>query len=244
MHCILFLVVSVLPTYGQRADWPCFKHDSARTGLSPLAGDMDTVTLLWSYGTGYDVESSLALGDVDGDGELEAVVGSYDGNLYAINGEDGSVLWVYETPGWFWAEIHSSPALGDIDDDGKIEIAVGSNNDTVYVVDGVSVGIKEEQKQQQTLRVSPVVHVYPNPFSTIVQVHFNLLNDTKVNIAIYSLSGEKVITLAQELKKAGYHTVIWNGQDKSRRKLPSGIYFCRIQMENLTRVEKMVLIRQ
>ena len=117
-----------------RADstWPMFHHDPYHTGLSPLTGDMDTCFFFWSYTTGWWVYSSPALGDIDGDGKLEMVVGSGDLKVYALNGEDGSFLWSYTTDYW----ISSSPALGDIDGDGKLEVVVGSWDNKVYGLNG------------------------------------------------------------------------------------------------------------
>ena len=72
--------------------WLMFRHNNYRTGLSPLTGNMDICGLDWYYTTGSKVYSSPALGDIDGDGQLEVVVGSWDGKVYALNGVDGSLL--------------------------------------------------------------------------------------------------------------------------------------------------------
>jgi len=83
----------------------------------------------WPITTGGWVRSSPALGDIDGDGNIEVIVGSYDNKVYAWH-HDGSTVtgWPITTGGGVW----SSPAVGDIDGDGDIEVVVGSADEKVY----------------------------------------------------------------------------------------------------------------
>jgi hypothetical protein len=83
----------------------------------------------WPVIAENNVSSSPALGDIDGDGDLEVVLGSGRtieegmGNMvYAWHG-DGSVVdgWPITTAG----DMLASPALGDIDGDDDLEIVIG-----------------------------------------------------------------------------------------------------------------------
>jgi outer membrane protein assembly factor BamB len=78
------------------------------------------------------VSSNPSFAEIDNDGKIEVVVGSHDNKVYALNGEDGSLLWSYLTGGG----MGSSPSLGDIDNDGKLEVVVGSDDNKIYALNG------------------------------------------------------------------------------------------------------------
>lgn len=72
------------------------------------------------------VFSTPALGDLDGDGRDDVVFGSFDFNIYALKGTNGSLL-----PGWpvFARDsVWSSPALADLEGNGALEIIVGADS--------------------------------------------------------------------------------------------------------------------
>lgn len=96
-------------------------------------------TLIWSY-TPFDsgfgrpagIFSTPAVGDLDGDGRPEIVVGCWDFRIYAFRW-DGTLM-----PGWpptpyagmgpgVRDTVWSSPALADLDGDGKLEVIIGSD---------------------------------------------------------------------------------------------------------------------
>ncbi len=95
-----------------------------------------TPTLLWIRKLSDMHElSSPALGDVDGNGHLEIIIGSSDNKTYCLSGEDGSILWTYTTNGWTHVELNS-PALGDVDGDGHLEVIIGSQDHKIYCLNG------------------------------------------------------------------------------------------------------------
>nr|MDO8135669.1 PQQ-binding-like beta-propeller repeat protein [Candidatus Njordarchaeum guaymaensis] len=81
----------------------------------------------WNYTTGSDVHSSPCVADVDGDSQLEVLVGSADNKLYCLGGT-GGLEWSYTTG----ESIHSSPCVADVDGDSQLEVLVGSYDHKVY----------------------------------------------------------------------------------------------------------------
>ena len=92
-------------------------------------------------------------------------------------------------------------------------------------------------------------HNYPNPFNPITQIPYQLPREGKVEICIYNLLGQKVCTVADEVQKAGYHTVRWDGRDELGREVGSGVYLCRMEAAPksgggpFVRTIKMLLLR-
>jgi hypothetical protein len=90
----------------------------------------------WDYG----FFASPALGDLDGDGTLEVVLGAMDGHVYVLR-HDGTAVpgfpvllrEEFDTPDGprsIGERIISSPALGDLDADGGLDIVIGTNQKT------------------------------------------------------------------------------------------------------------------
>jgi WD40 repeat protein len=75
------------------------------------------------------IEASPAVADLDGDGDLEIAVGSWDGRMYVWD-DAGRQL-----PGWpvqVGDQIISSAALADLDGDDRLDVVVGSKDGYLY----------------------------------------------------------------------------------------------------------------
>jgi hypothetical protein len=79
---------------------------------------------------------------------------------------------------------------------------------------------------------------YPNPFNPVTNIRFGLPKTSKVKLEIYNVLGQRVITLLDEQKPAGFHVVTFDARD-----LASGMYFYRIQTAEFTDQKKMILIK-
>uniref|UniRef100_A0A7V3E878 Secretion system C-terminal sorting domain-containing protein n=1 Tax=Ignavibacterium album TaxID=591197 RepID=A0A7V3E878_9BACT len=86
---------------------------------------------------------------------------------------------------------------------------------------------------------------YPNPFNPTTRIDYQLPFDAKVQIELYSITGEKVATLVNGDFSAGYHTYELNA---SRLNLSSGVYFYRISATDFSNgkfvdTKKLVLLK-
>ena len=54
---------------------------------------------------------------------------------------------------------------------------------------------------------------YPNPFNPTTVIQYQMPNAVQVQLEIYNILGEKVVTLVNGQQDAGYYTVAWNGRN-------------------------------
>jgi len=84
---------------------------------------------------------------------------------------------------------------------------------------------------------------YPNPFNPETTIKFNLKENSKVTIEIYNIKGQKVKTLMNDVKNAGYHSVIWDGKDDKGKNVTSGIFLYRMKADKYSSTRKMILLK-
>jgi hypothetical protein len=84
---------------------------------------------------------------------------------------------------------------------------------------------------------------YPNPFNPETVITYNLPDNSRVELIIYNLKGQRVKKLVNEEQSAGIKTIIWDGRDERGNRVSSGIYFYRIKAGELTEQKKMILLK-
>ncbi len=98
--------------------------------------------------------------------------------------------------------------------------------------------VKSGGTVQKAPKAFALLQNYPNPFNPSTTFAFNLPQDGKVTLAVYNMVGQKVDELVNEKLKAGHYTRVWNAE-----RLPSGVYFARLQTGNQVRVQKVILMK-
>ena len=83
--------------------------------------------------------------------------------------------------------------------------------------------------------------ILPNPLSGHATIRYLLPKQGNVELGVYDLAGKKVTTLASGLHKPGPQQVTWRRQDDQGRRLPAGVYFCRLETDETVQTRKVVV---
>lgn len=82
---------------------------------------------------------------------------------------------------------------------------------------------------------------YPNPFSTETTIEYSLPEAQPVVLRIFDLLGRHLVTLFDGYQEPGLHRVVWDGYDKARTRVSSGIYLYQFQAGRTMLSKKLVV---
>jgi hypothetical protein len=103
----------------------------------------------------------------------------------------------------------------------------------------------EEEETQIASRPSEfeLSQNYPNPFNPETQIEYTLQKKALVNLEIYNLLGQKVNTLANEYQSPGSYHILWDGKNEQGKAVASSIYFYKLEVNGVSQIKKMVLLK-
>lgn len=110
--------------------------------------------------------------------------------------------------------------------------AVGSLGGSTKIAAGLLTGITETPGQFY------VSQPFPNPFNPSTTITLSVPIDTHLSLSVYNIAGQNVAIIANEKVKAGHYHYSWNA-----RGMPSGIYFCKVQIDNSYKMKKILLLK-
>ncbi len=180
----------------------------------------DTVNLYWSINDFVDTDS------------LQSFV------IYRDNTEIGTVDYMSEADTMF---IETGLAGGEYDYTVAAVYSFGTSDqcDPVSVIVEIVANGNNENAPVKTMLSGN----YPNPFNPETAIHYSLKADSRVNITVYNIKGQKVRTLINDHQTSGDHEVIWNGKSDAGQDVGTGVYFYKMTTGNYTKINKMTLLK-
>ncbi len=114
-----------------------------------------------------------------------------------------------------------------------------------FYIRNTPVGI-EEQQQPTSPSVYKLEQNFPNPVNSNTVISYQLPVNSRVELSIYNLLGQKILALVSEKQSAGIHKLNWDA-----RGLASGVYLYRLEAgdpstssaQGFVQVKKLILMR-
>jgi len=195
--------------------------------------------------------------DLDDDSEVEVLLGSNQGGLFAWELQSDQSL--AREDGWplVYSDRPFNPAVADLDDDGTLELVVPSDDGTVHVYDlpadadqagwmmaGYDIGrtgtIPITGGSQGTERPNPgdggwrdrdgIVFTRTLAGDGGAVVRFHSAAAQHARLRIFDVAGREVVELLDNEVPGGYHDVHWNHRTSVGIRTPAGVYFVRLNL--------------
>ncbi|MFQ6112655.1 MAG: FlgD immunoglobulin-like domain containing protein [bacterium] len=84
---------------------------------------------------------------------------------------------------------------------------------------------------------------FPNPFNPSTKIIYDVPRAAEVKLQVYNLLGQQIRTLFDGKKAAGTYTTQWDGLNDKGEQVAAGVYFLRLETDNLSLTRKMLLVR-
>jgi|GEM_PF-846409 hypothetical protein len=196
----------------------------------------DTTTMIYGPSVvdmGY-VDSILCI--------LNNVIFLIDGYFYLFGYENNQYQCLWQT-GEFDSLSFTWTPFCDMDQDGKMNFVTGQHIGDFTVPDNVT-DWEQTSTGMEMLPVSAPPSTFalypniPNPFNKATRIPFELALPSDVELAIFDISGRKILNWQWKNLSAGKHDFIWQPGN-----LSSGIYLIRLSTAAQKQIKKAVLLK-
>jgi hypothetical protein len=104
----------------------------------------------------------------------------------------------------------------------------------------VVTGVSQDQPRLPAL----LLKAWPNPFRDAVAIWYSVPNaDRDATLSIYDVAGRLVRRINMPLEDRASGVARWNGRASDGSRVPSGVYFCRLETNRGSASRKIVLVR-
>ena len=114
----------------------------------------------------------------------------------------------------------------------------GRSIQMILIEDGDKIVSAIDESNTQTPFSYKLNQNYPNPFNPSTRISYQLAENVFVTLKIYDVMGREIETLVSEQQNAGNHSVQF-----SAAKLPSGVYFYKINAGTYHNTRKLLLVK-
>ncbi len=187
----------------------------------------------------------LIYGATDKPGQVRE--GYYDPFAIAYSDNGDSLFAIRNTRSTSYGGVSSYFALAGWDN--KNNLILAGNIDTAAVLfqsdEGARIwkysipGITAVKEQTNIIPTEFILQQnYPNPFNPTTTIKYSISERSFVSLKVYDILGNMVANLVNKEEAIGNYSIEFNAS-----KLPSGVYFYRLQSGDISETKKLVLLK-
>ena len=164
----------------------------------------------------FPFKGSPTIIDIDGDGDLEILIGSTQTLVSIDIKESGSADGYWNT--------HRS----------------NMHRDGHFVSSEDALGVDDEIYDYQFA----LNKAFPNPFNPSTTIGFEIPHSMGVSLNVYDISGRLVKVLINEIRHRGIHSIVWDGTDNSGVSVSNGLYVYKLTSDqNISLSNKIIFMK-
>ncbi len=202
----------------------------------------DVISLRWSSSVQSDPSNALIsynvrVGSTPGGSDIVSSMADFATGRLRVpkpgNAESSNSFQLEHLPNgtYYWSVQAINSAL----------VASAFSAERSFVVSGsFATDLDSDEQLPSTFQLKST---YPNPFTDVAHIQFDLPDPTHVTLRVYSSLGQQVSELSSGVLSAGTHTVEWTGKDKQGRQLGSGVYWFELRAGKQSKTGSLTLIR-
>ncbi len=217
-----------------------YRNDRSPTDFVPAAPAQPqatvtsrTATLTWASATAATLTFNVQVGTTPGGTDvLAAQADPTTGQRYVLapGNAQGNTTWTLHNlePGTYYWQVQAVNGA-----------YVGSPFVTggAFEIETTAVTVEDERPAQVLLSAN-----YPNPFTSGTTLTYTLDQSQPVQLRIYTVLGELVHLLVDEVQAAGAHTVYWSGAGAEGTPVSSGLYLYELKAGPTVLTKKMMRV--
>ncbi len=108
---------------------------------------------------------------------------------------------------------------------------------------GIPTGISRSTDHTTPAENFILMQNYPNPFNSTTTLKFEIFENSRINLTIYTISGKKIVKLLDETRPPGNYSLSWDGTNQNGTPVSSGIYLTVLKSQHSQQTIKMLHIR-
>ena len=121
---------------------------------------------------------------------------------------------------------------------------VESDNLDIYLMKNeINTNVVEENIIQNLSYVNiSLSQNYPNPFNPLTKINLSLQKSGYTTLKIFNVRGQLIKTLVNEQLLKGKHSITWDGEDTTGKKVGSGLYLYKLIVNGKTEIIKKCML--